>query len=73
MPNQTEQFQAMIAGLESAGLSRAEIARRAGLSRMTVWRLAEGEGREPLYRTVRAIEAVQQKFCPVNHVIQKRV
>lgn len=39
-----EQFATMIAGLEASGVSRAAIARECNLSRMTVWRLAEGVG-----------------------------
>lgn len=73
MANQIEQFQAMIAGLESAGLTRTQIAQQARLSRATVWRLATGEGREPLYSTISAIETVQKKFVArVNPVKQKR-
>ncbi|KQV11320.1 hypothetical protein ASC97_15470 [Rhizobium sp. Root1203] len=56
-----ELFQAMIVGLESAGLTRSEIAQRAGISRMTVWRLAVGDGRQPAYQTIQRIEALKAK------------
>jgi len=49
---------AMIMALESAGLTRAEIAQQAHMSRNTVWRLATGEAREPSYETVRKIEVL---------------
>lgn len=48
----------MICGLEAGGLSRTEIAREAKVSRMTVWRLAEGVAREPSYHTIERINGV---------------
>lgn len=62
----------MIAGLESSGMTRTEIARKAGVSRMTVWRLAVGEGRSPLYETIHALENLSKNLARVNPVIQKR-
>nr|WP_280173970.1 helix-turn-helix transcriptional regulator [Rhizobium sullae] len=56
----------MIAGLESAGMSHAEIARQAGVSRQTIWRLANGEGRAPLWRTIARIEAVHRKIVAAS-------
>jgi len=47
-----EDFAALIAGLQSEGHSRADIARGSGLSRTTVWRIAEGEIRHPGYETI---------------------
>ena len=35
-------FATMIAGLESYGLTRDEIAAAAGVSRATLWRMADG-------------------------------
>ena len=70
-----EDFASIIAGLEATGLSRTEIAREAHLSRMTVWRLAEGEAREPSFRVVSSIERVYEQrvsaLQPVSPLIQK--
>lgn len=65
-----ETFAAMIAGLESAGLSRTEIAIRAGISRNTVWRMATGEVREPAYSTVIRVERLA-KSAAVRPLEQK--
>ena len=65
-----EEFAAMIAGLESAGLSRTEIANRAGISRNTVWRMATGEVQEPAYSTVMRLERLA-KTAAVRPVEQK--
>jgi transcriptional regulator with XRE-family HTH domain len=51
-----ENFAAMIAGLEATGISRTEIARQCHVSRGTVWRLAQGIGKEPTWSTGRSIE-----------------
>jgi transcriptional regulator with XRE-family HTH domain len=50
----------LIAQLRDSGLSIAEIARRARLSRQTVWRFAEGRTRKPHYYAVERI----QKLLP---------
>lgn len=39
---------------------------------MTVWRLAVGEGRSPLYETIHALENLSKNLARVNPVIQKR-
>jgi transcriptional regulator with XRE-family HTH domain len=48
-------FAAMISGLEANGVTRPEIVRRTGLSKNTIWRLANGEAREPKYETVQKV------------------
>jgi transcriptional regulator with XRE-family HTH domain len=48
-------FAAMISGIEANGVPRPEIARRTGLSKNTIWRLANGEAREPKYETVQKV------------------
>jgi len=63
-----EQFAAWIAGLESEGLSRTEIAERAGVSRNTVWRLATGSATMPSHSTVSRIEKI---YTSVRHLEQK--
>jgi transcriptional regulator with XRE-family HTH domain len=52
----SETFEALIRGLESQGISRTEIAQRSGVSRTTVWRLAEGVVTEPSWTTGNRIE-----------------
>jgi transcriptional regulator with XRE-family HTH domain len=56
-----DQFAAMIAGLESSGLSRSEIAEQAHLSRSTVWRLAEGMAREPTHESFVKVSRLAEK------------
>jgi len=56
MPSSQDRFASMIAGLQAGGISRAEIARQCHVSRGTVWRLAEGIGKQPSYATGREIE-----------------
>jgi transcriptional regulator with XRE-family HTH domain len=57
----TPDFAALIAGLESAGMTRGQIAASCHLSRNTVWRLATGEMRAPSYSTIQKIEALYVK------------
>lgn len=65
-------FQGLIAGLESQGLSRTEIARAAGISRQTVWRIASGQAREPGFNTIRRLEHVERIIpTPVTPMRQK--
>jgi hypothetical protein len=54
-------FAAMIAGLEANGIPRPEIVRRTGLSKNTVWRMANGTLREPKYETVEKVKALQAR------------
>lgn len=55
MPRKPEPFAAVLARLRKAvGLSQAELARKAGLSRMGLFNLERGE-REPTWRTVQAL------------------
>lgn len=61
MPSDAEHFSAMVSGLDAVSLTRAEIAAECHLSRGTVWRLAEGIGREPLCSTGHKIGRLYQK------------
>lgn len=56
-----EDFAGLIAGLEASGRSRAEIARAAGISRATVWRLATGQAREPAYGTIQRLKRLESR------------
>jgi len=47
-----DDFQGLVAALEASGHSRSEIARAAGISRKTVWRIATGQSREPDFNTI---------------------
>lgn len=57
----TDEFAAMISGLEACGISRPEIARRARISCNTVWRLASGEAKQPKYETIQKVMDLKQK------------
>jgi hypothetical protein len=66
-----EHFADMIASLEATGISRTEIARQCHVCRGTIWRLAEGIGREPAWSTghriqelyfSRAVQPIKQKM-----------
>lgn len=54
-----DKFASMIAGLESVGLTRTQIAEGSGISRMTVWRLAEGEARRPSFETIERLKTFE--------------
>ena len=58
---QSEQFQALVAGLESMGMTRPQIADQAGLSINTIWRFGNGRVSEPTYRTVQALERLHER------------
>jgi transcriptional regulator with XRE-family HTH domain len=68
----SDSFAAMIAGLEATGVSRAEIATRAGVSRATVWRLANGICADHLSSTVQRIEQLQRSLENNSPVKQER-
>ncbi|WP_457583119.1 helix-turn-helix domain-containing protein [Ensifer canadensis] len=58
-------FESMIAGLSQAGLSPRDIAHAAEISRVTVWRLANGSSPRPSYATGAAIERLWRAAgCP---------
>ncbi|MDX0230258.1 helix-turn-helix domain-containing protein [Sinorhizobium meliloti] len=57
----TSQFAAIIAGIESTGMTKSEIARETGLSRMTVWRYSVGEFSKPSYDTVIRLQALAER------------
>lgn len=59
-------FAAMISGLEAQGVTRPEIARRTGLSKNTIWRLANREAGSPKFETV-------QKVLDLQHRLERRV
>lgn len=48
MPSESDQFASMLDGLTAAGLSMAAIAQRSGLSRGMLYRIRNGDLREPL-------------------------
>lgn len=66
MHSPQEQFASMIAGLEAAGLSRSDIARQADVSKATVTRLGNGNGKAPGYVTVEKIKSLSDSVC-VSH------
>lgn len=53
-----QQLAAIVTGLERAGLSRAEIAAAAHVSRTTVWRAANLEIRNPSFATYQALDGL---------------
>lgn len=55
------ELEAMISGLVDSGLSRAEIARRAGLTKGTISRYGTGEIRRPSADAYRAVQQVFHK------------
>ena len=50
----------MIAGLESHGMTRPEIAQHLGVSRVTVWRIANDRNRDHLSDTVARLERLSR-------------
>jgi transcriptional regulator with XRE-family HTH domain len=61
---ETAIFEAIIEGLRGAGLTRAEISRRSGLSPTTIWRAENGELRQPSFSTYARLADVA-KSCGV--------
>lgn len=66
-----DQFAAIIAGLESQGISQSEIARETGLSRMTIWRLNTGISPRPSYETVMKLKNYSERVSPVTDMLQR--
>ena len=52
-------YRAMIAALESHGLSRGDIAQAAGVSRATIWRM-QNDPRDHMAGTVERVERVER-------------
>ena len=58
-------LEVMIADLSATGMDRTAIADATRLSRVTIWRMAIGEARQPDYRTVCRIgDLYEQKVGP---------
>jgi predicted transcriptional regulator len=56
MPDTARQFQSMVSGLASLGLTRREIAKQADISAMTVQRGIVGDVREPSATTFQKVQ-----------------
>lgn len=56
-----EKFAAIIAGIESTGMTKSEIARETGLSRQTLWRLSIGETSRPSYDTYARLKSLADR------------
>ncbi|MCA1404681.1 helix-turn-helix domain-containing protein [Ensifer sp. IC3342] len=66
-----DEFAAIIAGLESQGMKPSEIARQTGLSRMTVWRIANGETSRPSYDTVDRLKSLAARRAAVTDMLRR--
>lgn len=64
MQETVEKVASMLAGLESAGLTRTQIARGAQISRQTLYRLLNGEYSAPSYETIIKLEALEIRTVP---------
>ena len=51
----------MIAGLEQAGLTPSDIARLARISRQTIYRIKNGEAREPSHQMFTKLALLSQR------------
>lgn len=58
----TRDFEALIDSLEGQGMTRTQIARQSGVSRPTIWRLANGVGKHHFHDTIEKIEAVKNSL-----------
>ncbi|PLU16001.1 hypothetical protein BMJ31_24210 [Sinorhizobium medicae] len=63
-----EEFAAIIAGLESQGMTPT---RESGLSRMTVWRIANGETSRPSYDTVIRLKSLAVRRTAVTDMLRR--
>lgn len=61
MPNPGAELELMINGLKAAGLTRREIVKQTGLSRMTIWRAGIGEARAPSHETFVRLDKLCRK------------
>ncbi len=66
-----DEFAAIIAGLESQGMTPTEVAREAGLSRMTVWRIAYGETSRPSQETVTRLKSLAARRNAVTDMLRR--
>lgn len=66
-----EDFQALIAGLETTGMTRSQIAAATGRCRTTIWRLAEGVSKEPGYNTAMRLKNLATDRAAVSHMQRK--
>jgi transcriptional regulator with XRE-family HTH domain len=65
-------FAALIAGLQTEGqMSRTAIAEATGLSRSTIWRIANGEARRPSHEAVEKVTSLHERKL-VSHMKQKK-
>ena len=61
----------MSAGLERAGLSRSEIAERAGLSKATIWRGLNAANRDYLGETTSRVEKLNERVGGGDRMFQR--
>lgn len=59
-------FQSMLAGLAATGMTTTDIARQAGLSRQTLYRLENGEARAPSFSTYERLDRVYRANVPAD-------
>lgn len=57
-------FTSMLAGISGEGLTTTEISRRSGLSRQTIYRLRNGEGKLTSFETYRRLDNVYRATVP---------
>lgn len=51
----------LVNDLRRAGLKDSDIAQKTGLSRSTVWRMGQGDARNPDYNTVQRLQNLRDK------------
>jgi transcriptional regulator with XRE-family HTH domain len=61
MPSDADTFASLLAGIQASGLSNRQIAQRAGLSTMTVWRIETGTARHPSFDTYLRLARVYER------------
>lgn len=61
MPSDAARFQSMLAGLRSGGVTYRELSRQSGVSAATLWRLAEGEAKQPSFEVVARVTRVWER------------
>ncbi|MDX0831229.1 helix-turn-helix domain-containing protein [Sinorhizobium medicae] len=61
-PSPSEQFASMLEALKTDhGMTPTAIAKEAGISRATVWRLTNGDSRQPSYEVGHRIERLYRE------------
>lgn len=64
MQKPSDELAAMIERLRRSGLTQAAIAREANVSRVSIWRIATDQAKQPSHQTYAKLDALCRRHCP---------